>query len=236
MGHIYSSPSYVAWLSDKQIVVDMYRPQPGHWLPKPPTGWPPPNVMAIDGPQGLAAPNADPAIRKADAETNTPMRRLPRSRQELAFWELYKPLILLSIDLFWYCYQNPAYSIYGLNNTGCLVCETWPRLILKRLGGLKTLPSKRKDPFAYSDKIFDPPHELTLDSKKIVMLHDPVVLDALIQSGRYDLILYGHTHEIDIRKQRPLVVNPGELGGWLTNKSTMAVWDTQTDEIELVEI
>ncbi len=88
----------------------------------------------------------------------------------------------------------------------------------------------------FKDRIFDPPYELTLDGKKVVMLHDPIVLDALIQSNRYDLILYGHTHDIDIRKQKPLVVNPGELGGWLTNKSTMAVWDTLTDEIELVEI
>jgi predicted nuclease with RNAse H fold len=149
----YSSPSYVAWLGDNRLVVDMYRPRPDHWLPVPPKDWPLPTVMAIDGPQGLAAPGADPAIRKADAETHTPTRRLPRSRKELTSWKLYKPLIILAIDLFWHCYQNPSYSIYGLGNNGCLVCETWPRLILKRLGGQQTIPSKRQDPFAYSDTV-----------------------------------------------------------------------------------
>lgn len=149
----YSSPSYVAWLRDKHLVVDMYRPRPDHWLPTPPPAWPFPTVMAIDGPQGLAAPDADPAIRKADAETNTPTRRLPRSRKELTSWKLYKPLIILSIDLFWYCYHSPSYSVYGLGNSGCLVCETWPRLILKRLDELQSIPSKRKDPFAYSESV-----------------------------------------------------------------------------------
>ncbi|MBD3383475.1 YfcE family phosphodiesterase [candidate division KSB1 bacterium] len=89
---------------------------------------------------------------------------------------------------------------------------------------------------AFSDKIFEPPYELELDGRSVIMLHDPVVLDALVQSGRYDLILYGHLHEIDIRPGPPIVVNPGELSGWLSGKSTMATWDTETDEIKLVTL
>jgi len=88
----------------------------------------------------------------------------------------------------------------------------------------------------FKDRIFEPPHELTLDGKRILMLHDPIVLDALRQSRKYDLILYGHLHEIELTREPTLVVNPGEIGGWLTGKSTLAVWDTQTNDVQIVEI
>jgi hypothetical protein len=88
----------------------------------------------------------------------------------------------------------------------------------------------------FENKIFEPPHETELGGKKIVMLHDPIVLDALVQSGKYDLVLYGHLHEIDIRQETSLIVNPGELSGWLTGKHTMALWNTQTDDVQIIEI
>ncbi len=87
----------------------------------------------------------------------------------------------------------------------------------------------------FKDKIFTPPHDIELDGKKVVMLHEPDAMDNL-RLKAYDLVVYGHTHAIDIRQGKPLIVNPGELGGWLTGRSTMAVWDTKTNDIELVEI
>lgn len=87
----------------------------------------------------------------------------------------------------------------------------------------------------FQDKIFTPPYEIELDAKKIVMLHEPEVMETL-DVQKYDLVLYGHTHVIDIRKEQPMIVNPGELGGWLTGRSTMAVWDTKTNNIELIEL
>ncbi len=88
----------------------------------------------------------------------------------------------------------------------------------------------------FAGNIFTPPHELQLGGKSIIMLHEPDKLDEFIWSGRYDLILYGHLHEIDIRKGAPLVVNPGELGGWLSGESTMVFWQTETDELDLVRL
>ncbi len=88
----------------------------------------------------------------------------------------------------------------------------------------------------FENKIFDPPHEVELDGKKVLMLHDPIVLPALEASGAYDLILYGHLHEIEMRKNKCLVVNPGELCGWLSGKSTFAVWDTRVHMANIVEL
>jgi putative phosphoesterase len=88
----------------------------------------------------------------------------------------------------------------------------------------------------YGDRIHRPPYELTLDGRSVVMLHEPDNLDAVAASGHFDLVVYGHTHEIDVRSQPGLVVNPGECGGWVTGKSTVAVWDTSTDKIDIVEL
>lgn len=88
----------------------------------------------------------------------------------------------------------------------------------------------------FQNRIFDPPHALTIDGRRVLMLHDPILLDVLRLSTEYDLNLYGHIHQIEITRGVNLVVNPGELCGWLSGKSTMAIWDTRTDAVEIVEI
>ena len=50
-------------------------------------------------------------------------------------------------------------------------------------------------------------------------------------------MVYGHTHKPDIRKVGgTLVVNPGEAGGWLYGRSTVAVVDLESMEVELIDI
>lgn len=81
--------------------------------------------------------------------------------------------------------------------------------------------------------LYEDYHELELEGKKIVLMHQPKFLEALITSGRYDLIVYGHTHEIDIREGSPLVVNPGECGSWITGNSTVAIVDLKTMKADI---
>jgi len=88
----------------------------------------------------------------------------------------------------------------------------------------------------FEGQIFEPPHEIMLGGKKVLMLHDPIILDTLRESKKYDLILYGHLHQVEVTKTPTLVVNPGEIGGWLTGKSTLALWDTETNDVEIVEV
>jgi hypothetical protein len=86
-------------------------------------------------------------------------------------------------------------------------------------------------------KINPPPHSIKVDGKNILILHDPVELIALIKSQIYDIIVYGHTHEPVIEKQeKTLVVNPGECGGWLKGKSTVALADLDDMSAEILEL
>ncbi|MCX6356796.1 MAG: metallophosphoesterase [Candidatus Aureabacteria bacterium] len=66
-----------------------------------------------------------------------------------------------------------------------------------------------------------------IGGRKILLIHAPDMLPALESSGAYDVIVYGHTHETVIRKGKTLVVNPGECGGWLTGRCTVAILDTE---------
>jgi putative phosphoesterase len=71
-------------------------------------------------------------------------------------------------------------------------------------------------------------HSFEADGVRIVLMHEPQAIDALVASGAQDLIVYGHTHKVDLRQGRPAVVNPGEAGGWLTGRSTAVLFDTET--------
>lgn len=78
--------------------------------------------------------------------------------------------------------------------------------------------------------------ELELEGRKIVLMHEPKLLEALIASKVYDLIVYGHTHDIDLRQGPPLVLNPGEGGGWLSGRATVAIVDLATMETNIIDL
>lgn len=83
------------------------------------------------------------------------------------------------------------------------------------------------------------PYELNLDGKKVVVVHDltAVSVDKLVEQGA-ELVISGHTHKADIKKTAggALIVNPGELGGWLYGKKTICLVDTKDFEATLHEI
>ncbi len=76
--------------------------------------------------------------------------------------------------------------------------------------------------------------------KKIFAAHMPSLktVKALVKSNEYDIILFGHTHNIFKKKYENgvLALNPGELCGYLTGRSTFAIIDTETMEAEIIEL
>ena len=78
--------------------------------------------------------------------------------------------------------------------------------------------------------------QLELDGKMIAITHYPEIAQTLAGSGAYDVVVYGHTHRPDIRGPKPLVINPGECGGWLEGESTVAILDLTAMSAELVKL
>ncbi|MBA7514594.1 hypothetical protein ES705_06626 [subsurface metagenome] len=81
---------------------------------------------------------------------------------------------------------------------------------------------------------------IELGGKRIFVSHMPrqETIEALANSKKFDIILSGHTH-IAVNKRYDngvLVVNPGEVCGYLTDKPTFAIVNTETLEAEIIEI
>ncbi len=85
--------------------------------------------------------------------------------------------------------------------------------------------------------IHNQPYIFSLNNKKIIVLHEHHVVDALADSGHFDLVIYGHTHKPEIRKvKNTLVINPGEAGTWLYGKSTVALAALDKMNAEIIEL
>jgi putative phosphoesterase len=77
--------------------------------------------------------------------------------------------------------------------------------------------------------------ELELDGLKVAINHYPEIGRALARSGEYDLVCYGHDHTAHgERVGKTLLLNPGELMG-MHGRSTLAVFDTGTREVEWID-
>lgn len=82
-----------------------------------------------------------------------------------------------------------------------------------------------------------PPYPLEVGGRKILLMHEPHLLESLAQAGLFDLLIYGHTHNLDVRRiGNTLIVNPGEVGGWVTGKSTLALVDLSTMHEEIITL
>ncbi|MFW9772002.1 MAG: metallophosphoesterase [Candidatus Thorarchaeota archaeon] len=85
-------------------------------------------------------------------------------------------------------------------------------------------------------------HELIkeFDGKKVFATHmpKPETIEALAKSGNFDIVLSGHTHSIVNKRydNDVLVVNPGEVCGYLTGKGSFALINTSKLEAEIIFI
>lgn len=81
--------------------------------------------------------------------------------------------------------------------------------------------------------------EVERGDEKIALYHgtDQRILDLIVKSGQYSLVATGHTHRKEIRKEADtLVVNPGEVCGYLTGEPTMAIVALKEGRGEIVEL
>lgn len=73
------------------------------------------------------------------------------------------------------------------------------------------------------------PECFTIEGRKILVMHEPKQLENFIK-GDYDLILYGHTHKLDLGER---IINPGELSGWLSDLRTFVTIDLKNLEYKV---
>lgn len=89
----------------------------------------------------------------------------------------------------------------------------------------------------YSGAVHRQPWVTTLGGKEAVVVHEPVLVDSLADSGDFDLVVFGHTHEPSVRERGgTLVVNPGKAARLHRGRSTAALLDTESMDVEIVPL
>ncbi len=87
----------------------------------------------------------------------------------------------------------------------------------------------------YGERIQKQIRTFEIEGKKIALMHEPQMIEELALSGNFDLIVYGHMHEVDIRTiNNTLIVNPGEACGWLYGKATFVIVDLQNLNSQII--
>ena len=73
--------------------------------------------------------------------------------------------------------------------------------------------------------------ELTLDGCRFGVNHYDTIGRVFADSGRYDIVCFGHNHQFEISQTKEtIVINPGEILGGLTGDSTFVTVDTSQRE------
>jgi putative phosphoesterase len=88
--------------------------------------------------------------------------------------------------------------------------------------------------------------EIKIDNLRVALLHggEPgglpgpsELLKSMIASECYDVIVHGHVHEAKAyRKGKTLIINPGEVCGYLTEKPSIAVLNTKTLDVKIIPL
>ncbi|HYW34618.1 MAG TPA: metallophosphoesterase [Balneolaceae bacterium] len=80
--------------------------------------------------------------------------------------------------------------------------------------------------------------EFNADSRMLAVYHgtDQPITDALINCGKYDVVISGHTHEpMNKKTNNTLALNPGTAHGF-DEKATIALLNTDNLQTEFVEL
>ncbi|MDN7023859.1 metallophosphoesterase [Methanoculleus sp. FWC-SCC1] len=80
---------------------------------------------------------------------------------------------------------------------------------------------------------------VTADDTTIGLLHgdEGELLQGLIEREAFDVIVHGHTHKARVSEGKAtLVVNPGEVCGYLSGQATAALLDTDTNNVTILHL
>lgn len=95
-------------------------------------------------------------------------------------------------------------------------------------------------------EIYSPPHKVELNNRKILISHKPIEIEKYFssynqtnkstQQSAIDILIYGHTHKSEIKRDPILIINPGEASGWLFNKPSVAILNLLTEFVEIIPL
>lgn len=69
--------------------------------------------------------------------------------------------------------------------------------------------------------------EISVDKREFALIHgtNPALVESLSCCRKYDVVIKGHSHQIETKKGDTLVINPGETCGYLTGDRTVVLME-----------
>lgn len=117
---------------------------------------------------------------------------------------------------------NPLNQILHCDYRGVFGNNDGERIGLERIAGGRVHPS---------------PAEFAIEKWRVLVAHELPAPEATAVDKAYRLVAYGHTHLPEVKRVgETLVVNPGECGGWLFGRCTVAIAHLDTLEAEIIEL
>lgn len=115
------------------------------------------------------------------------------------------------------------------------ICQNFDGEIHAITGNVSGSPEEIKEKTAdYNFTLHNETGIIEIDGKKIAFNHYPEEAKKLAQSGKYDLVFYGHTHmPWEETAGKTKMLNPGTAAG-MFSKATLAIYDTRKNQAELI--
>ncbi|MEM2964080.1 MAG: metallophosphoesterase [Candidatus Bathyarchaeia archaeon] len=114
--------------------------------------------------------------------------------------------------------EAPMISVYGNNDA--------EKELIR--GRLNNMGKEVKGRFAFLD----------VEGVKVAVTHgDEADLLTMLEGSGVNLILHGHTHRFEVKHvEDTVVLNPGEVCGYLTGKPTLALVELPKMEVKMIKL
>ncbi|MEM7096842.1 MAG: YfcE family phosphodiesterase [Pseudomonadota bacterium] len=89
---------------------------------------------------------------------------------------------------------------------------------------------------AHGFEFFEPPYQLDLAGRSIIVVHDPLEFEGALHQG-HELALHGHTHRYRLESwgTQTTIFNPGECAGLMTGFNSIGIVDLSSLETEILK-
>ncbi len=75
------------------------------------------------------------------------------------------------------------------------------------------------------------------ENLNFLVTHIPEDLGSYPSSEKNDVIIFAHTHKPEVKREKnTLLINPGEAGGWVSGKSTVALLGSENLSVDIITL
>ncbi|GAB62921.1 MAG: metallophosphoesterase [Candidatus Jettenia sp.] len=144
-------------------------------------------------------------------------------------------IIAIQKAVYFFNTQDLQYVIHAGDYVAPFSLKEFMKVKTKFVGVFGNNDGERKGLLSVCKNIHEPPYDILLGGKHIVVTH---MLDCLSKRSKMntDIIISAHTHIPEIKKENPVYINPGECCGWLHGRSTVAVLDLEVSRAEIIDL